>query len=80
MADLARIILCPPHIWMRLVCGSSTSNCCNMLNIGPNDLIFLLKDRQFNLQEVIEAINFVHVQPFMQYLQLKVPLVHIVLS
>ena len=29
--------------------GSRTSNCRSLLNIGPNDLILLLKDKQLNL-------------------------------
>ena len=80
MADLARIILCPTHTLIRLVFGSRTLNCRNMFNIGPYDLIFLLKDRQLKLQEKIGAINFVHDHPLLRYLQLKLPLVHIVLS
>ena len=56
------------------MCGSKTSNCRNLLNIRANGLIFLLKDRQLNLQENIGDFNFVHDQPFPQYLQLKLPL------
>ena len=51
-----------------------------MLNIGPNDLIFPLEDRQLNLQKEIGAINLVHDQSLMRYLQLKLPLLHIVPS
>ena len=80
MADLLGFNFRPPHTWMRLVCGSRTSNCRNLLIIGPNDLIFLLKDRQLNLQKEIVAIDFLHDQPFMRYLQLKLPLLQIVLS
>ena len=48
----AKIIFCPPHTWMRSVCVGRTWKCpnCSIL-IGPNDLIFLLKDRQLNFQE-----------------------------
>jgi len=65
---------------MRLVCGRRTSNCRNLLNTGPNDLIFLLKDRQLNLQEKIEFLNFVYDQLFLRYLPLKLPPLHIVFS
>ena len=62
------------------MCGSRTSNCCNLLNIGPNDLIFFYKDRKLNLQEKIQDCKFVYDQPFPRFLQLKLPLLHIVLS
>ena len=65
---------------MRLVYGSRTSNCRNLLNIGPNDLNFLLKDRQLNLHEKIKFLNFVYDKLFPRYLLLKLPLLHIVLN
>ena len=63
----ARIIFCRPHTWVRSVCGSKTSNCRNLLNIGPNELFFLWKDRQLNLQGKFIGLNFVYDQPFPRY-------------
>ena len=60
--------------------GGRTWKCPNLLNIGLTDLIILLKDIQLNFQEEFHEINSVYDQPFLQYSQLKLLILHIVLS
>ena len=74
------ITFCPPHTWMTSMCGGKTWKCPILLNIGPNHLIFSLKDRLYIFQEELNRFSFVYDQPFLQYLQLKKPLLHIILS